>query len=277
LNQAENYEHFAMHQRLSLPVGTCFLLPHQSASWKRPMRVLSDGYRARVTWREVPADKLGTSVWFRSFAQKNTGVAVYEPLSPSRENQYANIAAGTDGLPRVVVEGEFPMLSADVAVTCVRQQEDSSASSQDVPEGSIEFHLEPVIESAIVTRDKVTFRKYSMAQRRYEPVAGPDISSTAIDFIFLCARTQEKTIQCILSPEVFGDLIEVKRPSTEMYHNPGITQVPLKVLAAILERARTRGLPVQLRRIDPNSLGRQHVLVIGVPMGDDGKEQDPKG
>jgi hypothetical protein len=274
--RGENYEHATMTQTLSLPVGTCLLLPRQSASWKRPMRVSGNEYHARVTWREIPADRLGTCVWFRS-AVRDFVVDVYEPLSRSRESRYANIAAGTGDLPRVIVEGEFATLSAEINVPGVRRREVPTGSSQDVPEGGVVFSLESVAESVVVTNDKVVFRKYDVTQRRYEPAPSPDISPAAMDLIFLCARAEAKAIPCVLNPEVFGDLVEVKRPFTEMYYNPGITPVPLTTLAAILNRARERHLSVELRRIDPNSLGREHVLVIGVQMADSTVEQDPKG
>jgi hypothetical protein len=274
--RGNNYEHGTLGQMLSLPVGTCFLLPGQSASWKRPLRVLADGYRVQVKWREIPLESVPSCVWFRSFASKNTLMEIYEPLSQAQKDRYSNITAGTGSLPRVVVEGEFPAASAEVAVSCICEQEAFSRPADDIPEGGIEFHLEPIWDSVVVTKDKVTFRK-GILRKGYEQVPGPDISPIVIDLIFLCSRTQEKTIPCILSPEVFGDLIEVKRPSEDMYYNPGITYVPLKVFRAIIERARDRGLPVQLRRIDPNSLGRQHVLVIGVNIGDSVGDQDPRG
>jgi hypothetical protein len=273
----EDYEHFPMAQTLSLPVGTCLLLPGQSASWKRPIRVLDDGYRAQVTWREIPVESVAASVWFGSSFDKRRLVHVYEPLSEALRPRFCNVAAGTRALPPVIVEGQFPAVSAKVAVPCVHGAGVPPSSSDDVPEGSIEFRLEPVWDSVVVTGDKVTFRKMPGPRKGYEVIPGPDISPAAIDFIFLCSRGQERTIPCILSPEVFGDLIEVKRAYTEMYYNPGITQVPLKVFSAILERARERNLPVQLRRIDPNSLGRQHVLVIGVDIGNGVGERDPRG
>jgi hypothetical protein len=92
-----------------------------------------------------------------------------------------------------------------------------------------------------------------------------------IDFLFLRSRSNEKIVPCILAPTEFDDLIEVERPYTRMFHNPGITKVPLVLLPRILERVMERNLSVQLKRIDPNSLGRQHVLTIDVganPIGE---------
>ena len=99
-------------------------------------------------------------------------------------------------------------------------------------------------------------------QRAYETVDTPLLKPIVLDFLFLCERSTEKTVPCILSKKHFGDILDVKEAYTKMYYNPGVTQVPFELMPKILARAKEQGLPIKLERIDPNSLGRQHVLAI---------------
>ena len=141
-----------------------------------------------------------------------------------------------------------------------------------VTEGAVRYHL-PVlrVDSVLVQDEKVTFVEYDLARDAFDPLATPDLTPTLVDFLFLCSHRSEETVPCILSCDAFGDLIEVKEPSTNMYYDPGITQVPLAVFPCIFDRARERGLAIVVKRIDPNSLGRRHVLVIGVEVNDRGR------
>lgn len=262
----DNYRHASMAQQLSTPVGSCFLLPGQSACWQRPLRVLEAGYEAEIAWREIPKEEIATSVWFRSESKDNV-TDVYEPLLHSREATYSNIAAAKAKTPYVVLEGRFPQHTATKHVTCVRAHDagfGSEDSMEGFPEGSINFSLSPIAENVMITEDQVFFRKYSMKTRAYETVDTPSLKPIVVDYLFLRTRSKEKTVPCILPKEHFSNLIDVKEPYTDMYYNPGITEVPLTLFPKILARIEERGLFINLKRIDPNSLGQQHVLIVSV-------------
>jgi hypothetical protein len=277
VKKENNYEHNAMQQTLSRPVATCFLLPEQSISWKRPMRVLVSGYHARISWHEIPISDIAKTVWFHTKRDTNmAGIYIYEPLSKEKEKFYRNSAVANNVLPEVVIEGDFPLYSAELDVSCITRNRFSPKSDllKNFPDGSIEYHLTPIADSVVVTGEKVTFFKFKMATKSYETISCPDLSPVEIDFMFLCYRKEKKTIPCILDPEVFSDIIEVQRPYVRMYYNPGITEVPLNLFSKILARARERKIAVLLRWIDPNSLGRQYVMVVGVEVDDKGRQKN---
>jgi len=50
--------------------------------------------------------------------------------------------------------------------------------------------------------------------------------------------------------------------------------VPAQLFRKILDRAQERNLPVRLKVIDPNSLGRQYVIVCGIELDDGGRQPD---
>lgn len=278
--EGANFVHRLLAQRLSLPIGTCFLLPRQSTSWQRPMRVLSGGYRAHLAWREMPCECIATSVWFRS-GPIGPGRETYEPLSNDMTTSYNNRTAAMGGAPPVIIEGEFPARSCGIPAPCVIARPhdlDRERERYHLPKGAVRYHL-PIlgVDSLLVQDEKVTFVKYSQMREALDPLVAPDIAPTVVNFLFLYSRHSEETIPCILSCDVFGDLIEVRKPSTNMYYDPGITPVALKTFPRIFGRAGERELPVVLRRIDSNSLGRRHVLVIGVEVDDRGRRIDEDG
>jgi len=272
--QGANYVHSMVHQQLSQPVGSCFLLPRQSINWRRPMRVTEKGYHAYLTWREIHRDEIPTSIWFCS-GPRTPDEAGYESLTEDRALLYRNLTAGNDALPRVIVEGEFPARICEMTIPCVvanPQFPGRRGGNDALPRGTVNFLLpSSIADSVLVADNKVTFRKYNRIRDAYEPVASPHMTPAVVDLLFLACRSAEKTIPCILSQTVFGDLLEVKEPSTKMYYDPGITPVPLETFSRILDRAREHGLAVVVKRIDPNSLGRRHVLVIGVEVDGRGR------
>lgn len=68
----------------------------------------------------------------------------------------------------------------------------------------------------------------------------------------------------LLDEETFGDLVEVKRPSTSLYYDPGATQLEPDALWQVLLRASERALDVRLVGIDANGFGVERLLAIGV-------------
>lgn len=271
-----------MHQQLTLPVGSCFLLPGQSASWQRPLRILESGYEAQITWREVPKDAIATSMWYESgkTTKPHSSISIYEPLTEENEVLYSNICAARETMPYVILAGDFEHHAVTCLVKCVMKRvrgiRDPKAL-EGFPEGSVEFSLlNPISSSIVVTKDKVVFRRYNRSKRAYETRTTPDIEPIAIDFIFYRYRNPEKNVPCILDPEEFKDMIDVKRPERNRFYQPGITQVPLDLFPQILARARDRKLPIRLRTIDPNSLGKRHVLTIGIEVSKRGRQQEDR-
>lgn len=274
----ENYQHDPHAQQLSRPVGSCFLPPGQSSAWQRPMRAVKEGYRAHVTWREVPRERMHACVWFESDRRRNDW-PIYEPLSAENESRYSNRSAARNATPFVIVEGDFPESGADIEAPCAYRGFVSPRTDDALlgfPEGSLWFSLEPIFAAVVVTSDKVFFRSYDKA-RGYRTVATPDRTPIEADLLYLSTRGKTPTIPCLLSPKDFGDIGEVKTPRTEMYFDPGITEVPLRLLPLILDRAQERHLSIRLKRIEPNMLGRKCVLTIGVTVGDDGRQPPDPG
>jgi hypothetical protein len=79
----------------------------------------------------------------------------------------------------------------------------------------------------------------------------------------------------LLNPEVFGERVEVMTPWTQMYYNPGETHVDARELWEILRLAEEKKLPVDLVTMNPNGLGVQQVLAIGVKVDSAGRWIDP--
>jgi len=238
------------------------------------MRVVKAGYKARLAWREIPRKDIGKIIWAQledvtpvistsallttSNQFLNTS-QIFEPLTTPNQLLYRNQTAARHAPPNVVVEGNQSPLSAEIHVPCAGGR-NPTYRNEDLPEGSFELSLQPLAESVVVTGDKVVFRKYDGASRRYEPTTTPDLTSSVWDFLFLHWRS--KTVPCLLGGKEFADLVEVKMPHQYMYNDPGITPVPLKAFPAVLKRAQERKFRLSVECIDPNSLGRTLVLTF---------------
>lgn len=268
--KGDSYEHNPMVQQLSMPVGSCFLLPGQSTSWQRPLRIQSGGYEATISWSSIPEMEIATSVWAPSI-EADDDTTLYKRLTKDEEALYSNRAAGKV-MPYTVVEGNFPLHSITCHVTCVG----ICMPPEKIPEGfsadSVEFRLPPISDSIIVTKDRVVFRNYNMAEKKYETCDSPYLAPEVIDFLFIQSRSKNQTVPCLLASRGFADLMDVQQPRTNMYYDPGITQVPLKRFAELLSRAKELGLPVDIKRIDPNSLGQKLVITVGVHVDKRGRQ-----
>ncbi|MFH1708837.1 MAG: hypothetical protein ABIF71_13105 [Planctomycetota bacterium] len=111
---ADHYYLVTMIPSLTIPLGSCFLLPGQSSCWKRPMRVLSKGYDAEVTWVAVAKDEIATSVWYYSHADEDIYGAKFPPLLETSESLYSNVAAAK-GRPKILAPVRKQELSLSVA------------------------------------------------------------------------------------------------------------------------------------------------------------------
>ena len=266
--QGTTYVHYSMRQQLSRPVGSCFLLPKQSAQWERPLRLVPTGYRALVSWREIPVSEVARSLWFCGGRDDpdRSGSLVYEPLLPDQQDRYRNMSAGRNGPPLVVLEGDFPEKNVVHQVPCISPyppaDREERLRKEGWPKGSVEFSLSPVADSVVISGERIVCRRYDDRTRKYEPVDLGIQQPMVADFLFIHSRDKDPKVPCLLNSQDFGDLIEVRVPSQGRYLDPGITSVPFTLLPKILQRAKERDLAIQLRRIDPNSLGMQLVLSI---------------
>lgn len=263
VKDGNNYIYSGMPQQLSRPLGTCLLLPGQSAGWRRPVRTTGRRLPAVIEWQTIPLTG-PPAIWFHE-RPLDALTDLFIPLTPAWQDRYRNrtVAGGTP--PAVVVEGDFPLHRAEMTLDCLdgkglpwpdRPAEDIRLS------GVAGFSLEPVAARVVITGETVFFSRPAPAGEPAEPVPVA-MDPAAADLLFLCSRRPEQTVPCLLDPPLGDGLIEVKSPRSERFYDPGITEVPLAVLARILERAWQRGLAVRLRCIDPDSLGKQNVLAIG--------------
>ncbi len=275
--KGDKYFHFGMEQQLSRPVGSCFLLPGQSTCWKRPIRVVDEGDKTYISWVEIPVASLYTNIWFNTKRNKERFYTnEYHLLSQETKVLYSNLSVANKSTPYVIVEGDFPEYSKTIQVPCNNYQKGRAFDKETVeeyPDADLEFSLEPIADLVVVTKHQVVFRKYNMRNRKYENINWPKVSPIVADFLFIQVRSREKTIPCILNPKHFGDLLKVETPHTNMYYYPGITQVPLDIFPKIMDRALEQKLDITLIRIDPNSLGRRHVLSIGITVDEKGLQK----
>jgi hypothetical protein len=259
-----NYEYNPLIQQLSIPVGSCFLLPGQSASWKRSLRILEGGCQATVAWMEIPKEKIAQSLWFEyPKGAKSFADSIFLPLSEANQPRYSNLAAARENMPNVVLEGNFPRQEATIHADClIKNPWLKSDELKKFPKGSVEISLRPVSENVIVAPETVFFRKFDLDKKAYVVVESPISSPIVVDFLFLCSQSKERTVPCLLSKKHFGDIVEVKEPSRNMYYNPGVTEVPLSLFPKLLARLQERHLGLRIYCIDPNSLGKRLVLTI---------------
>jgi hypothetical protein len=271
--KGDRYYHGPYLQALSIPVGSCFILPKQSTSWKRALRVCYEGYEVKIKWKEIPKDKINSHIWFETNIPLNIMAILYEPLLKDKEPIYCNISAAQGNTPNVVVEGDFKEHELAYHVKSDIKRHSKRETIEGFPDDSYRFNIDKFADSIVVTKEKVIFRKYNMAKKEYEIIDSPDWSPLVMDFLYFRERTVEKTVPSILSPGDFNDLIEVKLPSTDrfMSYNPGITQVPFKVIGEILKRTQEQNLGLQLKCIEPESRIKQLVLTIGVKVDNEGR------
>jgi hypothetical protein len=271
--RGNQYFHNPSMQASSLPVGSCFLLPKQSTSWKRILRVFNDSYETKIKWKEIPKEKINSHIWFETNNSTNVMTILYEPLQKEKETIFCNISAAQGRTPNVIVEGEFKEHELVYHVKSEIKRHTGREVLEGFPDNSYRFNIDKLADSIVVTKEKVIFRKYNMAKKEYEIIDSPDWSPLVMDFLYFRERTVEKTVPSILSPGDFNDLIEVKLPSTDrfMSYNPGITQVPFKLIGEILKRVQERNLDLQLKCIEPYSYGKHLVLTIGVKVDNEGR------
>lgn len=218
------------------------------------MRVRNAGYRADVQWMAIPMACVRTSVWFRS-----VGDGRYVPLSADKDTEYSNISAAQNSLPPVVIEAKPTVCSAQRSVPVYLHVADDPPSIPGVP---VDVNVKSLIYSVVTTNGILAITAYNPQRKDTDFKSYTNMSSSAMDFLYLCVYKFAQSIPCILASTNFADLVEVRSPTTNMYYDPGITRVPMKDLLKVLDRAQERGLGIQLQRIDPNSLGQKYVLVF---------------
>ena len=89
-------------------------------------------------------------------------------------------------------------------------------------------------------------------------------------------RREEGATPALLNPEVFADVLEVQTPYTRMYYCPGQTEVRPGDLWGVLGRAAERKLRVSVVTVDPNGLGTEDLLTIGVVLSRSGRWLEPE-
>lgn len=264
--RGENYEYNPMSQRLSIPVGSCFLLPGQSASWKRSLRILEKGYSASVAWQEIPKEKIAQALWFEYPKEsKSMADAIFLPLSETNQPRYSNLAAARKSMPNVILEGTFPNQEATVHADClIKDRWLRSGELKKFPKDSVEISLRPIAENMIVSPNTVVFRKFDLEKKAYVELDTPTFSPIVADFLYLCSQTEKRTVPCLLPGKHFDDLIKTSVPSHNPmgYFHPGTTSVPVSLFPKILPRIQERHLGMRIDCLDPNSLGKQLALTI---------------
>ncbi len=80
----------------------------------------------------------------------------------------------------------------------------------------------------------------------------------------------------LLNPDIFGEIVEVQTPWRQMYYNPGKTYLDANELWQVLQLTNANpDLDLQMVVINPNGLGKEWVLTIGVEADSAGKWIEP--
>lgn len=85
-------------------------------------------------------------------------------------------------------------------------------------------------------------------------VAAPDLMCSAPD----------RSTPALLDPNTFADIVKVQTPWVGKRYNPGKTYLKPDALRAVLRRAAERATPIRVATIDPNGLGLEEIMTIGV-------------
>lgn len=172
------------------------------------------------------------------------------------------------GLP--LIQGEWlPQLTAGLAA-------DKAVSIAGLPlqqEGShLAYFLEPLQawvlvrpadgESRVLLRDG---ENWTVLKGCRMDVAAPDL---------MCAAPDLST-PALLDPNAFADIAKVQTPWLGKLYNPGKTYLNPETLRAVLRRATERRTPIRVATIDPNGLGLEEILTIGVKVDAAGRWLSP--
>ena len=85
----------------------------------------------------------------------------------------------------------------------------------------------------------------------------------------------EGRTRILLHPDIFGDLVRVRTPTYDLFFDPGETTVRTQDLGKVLDLAAEMNIALRLITVDPNSLGSQPVLSLGVKVDRAGRWVDP--
>ncbi len=269
------YSHLSMAQQLSMPVGSLFLLPGQSASWNRPLRIQKEGYSAQIQWMEIPMNLVHEKVWFqeRSFSWSSSCMLQYRQLSKGKEGVYRSLSEGFQQTPFVVLEIGTARHSANIKVPCYSGFRFDMQDLTDYPTDSLRVPLPGIADRIIISKNKVFFFNYDIKTKKYTKVHVPIRNPTVIDFIYLCAQSRDASVPCILNPDIFSDIFQVKTPTINRYYDPGTTSIRMDQFSKLLTRAIKKEIELNVTRIDPNGLGCSHVLTAGVEIDDHGRQK----
>jgi hypothetical protein len=255
------------------PLERMFLLPFQSASWTRPMRVQTNGYKAVFVWKEYPRDKIGSRVWY---LQKRLLKRVqFAQLTENRWQDFRNKSAGKRTPELILTEEVYPRHTGVVFAPyrpISGHDEDPDERTTWLPVLPVKLWMPPLLEEVTIESGKVIVRKFNPEGGIEEPVQSIVSDPRVIDILYLAWHSKEKVVPCILAPEVYGGLMAVKKPGgSAKRFLPGITNVPLAVLPKLFNKAKEKGHRLEYNRIDPNGYNRIHVLTLGVDVDSRGR------
>lgn len=97
-------------------------------------------------------------------------------------------------------------------------------------------------------------------------VAAPELMCSAPDH----------TTPALLDPNSFSDIVTVEIPWLGQLYNPGKTYLDPQALRAVLKRAGERSIPIHVATINPNGLGLEEILTMGVEVDPAGRWLRPK-
>lgn len=81
----------------------------------------------------------------------------------------------------------------------------------------------------------------------------------------------ENATDMLMRPDVFSDLVSVRRAAQGEWYDPGITRVPIEQLWSVLRRAASRGVDLRVVTYDANGLGNEQVVSAGVRLDHSGR------
>jgi len=199
----------------------------------------------------------------------------YSQLAKGKEGIYRSLSEGFQQTPYVVMEIGTARHSANIKVPCYSGFRFDMQDLTDFSPDSLRIPLPGIADRIIISKNKVFFFNYDIKTKKYAKINVPIRNPAVIDFIYLCAQSRDTCVPCILNPDIFSDIFQVKTPAINQYfyYDPGTTLIRMDQFSKLITRAIEKEIELNVTRMDPNGLGCSYVLTAGVEIDDHGRQK----
>jgi len=138
--------------------------------------------------------------------------------------------------------------------------------------GHLAYFIEPLPAWVLIRPTDGDSRTLLKEGETWSLLRGSKIDAAAPDL--MCSAPDHST-PALLDPNNFSDIVAVQTPWLGQLYNPGKTYLDPPSLRLVLRRAGERSIPIHVATIDPNGLGLEEILTLGVKVDASGRWLHP--